>query len=95
MHYSIATVISQLKQTRDLPVGQSVSTSGFLRTPPHDDTLAIGCTLSTAGRVRDFHLLERTNCEEAACPKADGFFQTQRIKVFSPKGLELFTVVSF
>ena len=33
--------------------------SGFLQTPPHDDALAIGCTLPTAGRVRDFHPLER------------------------------------
>ena len=33
--------------------------SGFLHTPPHDDALAIGCTLPTAGRVRDFHPLER------------------------------------
>ncbi|MDY5478080.1 MAG: hypothetical protein SPG10_14840, partial [Enterocloster clostridioformis] len=32
---------------------------GFLQTPPHDDALAIGCTLPTAGRVRDFHPLER------------------------------------
>ena len=33
--------------------------SGFLQTPPHDDALAFGCTLPTAGRVRDFHPLER------------------------------------
>ena len=33
--------------------------SGFLQTPPHDDALAIGCTLPTAGRVREFHPLER------------------------------------
>src|SRR5699024_6680414 len=33
--------------------------SGFLQTPPHGDALAIGCTLPTAGRVRDFHPLER------------------------------------
>ncbi|WP_207649827.1 hypothetical protein, partial [Enterocloster clostridioformis] len=33
--------------------------SGFLQTPPHDNALAIGCTLPTAGRVRDFHPLER------------------------------------
>jgi hypothetical protein len=33
--------------------------SGFLQPPPHDDALAIGCTLPTAGRVRDFHPLER------------------------------------
>ena len=33
--------------------------SGFLQTTSHDDTLAIGCTLPTAGRVWDFHPLER------------------------------------
>ena len=36
--------------------------SGFLQPPPRDardDALAIGCTLPTAGRVRDFHPLER------------------------------------
>lgn len=33
--------------------------SGFLQTPPHGDALAIGCTLPTAGRVRDFPPLER------------------------------------
>ena len=33
--------------------------SGFLQTPPHGDALALGCTLPTAGRVRDFHPLER------------------------------------
>lgn len=33
--------------------------SGFLQTPSRGDALAIGCTLPTAGRVRDFHPLER------------------------------------
>src|SRR5699024_6191934 len=33
--------------------------SSFLQTPPHDDALAFVCTLPTAGRVRDFHPLER------------------------------------
>ncbi|MDO5336264.1 MAG: hypothetical protein Q4E89_02210 [Eubacteriales bacterium] len=33
--------------------------SGFLQTPLHNDALALGCTLPTAGRVRDFHPLER------------------------------------
>ena len=33
--------------------------SGFLQTPLRNDALAIGCTLPTAGRVRDFHPLER------------------------------------
>ena len=80
MHYSIATVISQLKQTRDLPVGQSVSTSGFLRIPPHDDTLAIGCTLSTAGRVRDFHLLERAPPDALTAKKPPAQKQTASSK---------------
>ena len=31
----------------------------FLQTPPHDDALDFGCTLPTAGRIRDFHPLER------------------------------------
>ena len=33
--------------------------SGFLQTPLRSDALAIGCTLPTAGWVRDFHPLER------------------------------------
>ncbi|MCR5789281.1 MAG: hypothetical protein K6G83_05260, partial [Lachnospiraceae bacterium] len=33
--------------------------SGFLQTPPHDDALASGCILPTAGQIRDFHPLER------------------------------------
>ena len=33
--------------------------SGFLQTPPHDDALAFGYILPTAGRIRDFHPLER------------------------------------
>ena len=33
--------------------------SGFLQTPSHGGALAIGCTLPTAGRARDFHPLER------------------------------------
>jgi hypothetical protein len=33
--------------------------SGFLQTPPRDDALASGCILPTAGRIRDFHPLER------------------------------------
>lgn len=32
---------------------------GFLQTPPHGDALAFGCILPTAGRIRDFHPLER------------------------------------
>ena len=45
------------------PVGTTFTgqcfASGFLQTPPRDDAFAIGCTLPTAGRVRDFHPLER------------------------------------
>ena len=33
--------------------------SGFLQTPSHNDALAFGCILPTAGRIRDFHPLER------------------------------------
>ena len=33
--------------------------SGFLQTPPHGDALASGCILPTAGRIGDFHPLER------------------------------------
>ena len=33
--------------------------SGFLQTPPHGDALAFGCILPTAGRIWDFHPLER------------------------------------
>ena len=45
------------------PVGTTFTgqcfASGFLQTPPRDDAFAIGCTLPTAGRVGDFHPLER------------------------------------
>ena len=47
--------------------------SGFLQTPPHDDALAIGCTLPTAGRVRDFHPLERVPAGHTKNPAAAGF----------------------
>ena len=33
--------------------------SGFLQTPFHNDALAFDCILPTAGRIRDFHPLER------------------------------------
>ena len=33
--------------------------SVFLQTPPHGDALDLGCILPTAGRIRDFHPLER------------------------------------
>ena len=32
---------------------------GFLQTSPHSDALAFSCILPTAGRIRDFHPLER------------------------------------
>ena len=47
--------------------------SGFLQTPPHDDALAISCTLPTAGRVRDFHPLERVPAGHTKNPAAAGF----------------------
>ena len=37
----------------------SVLPPASFRPQSHDDALAIGCTLPTAGRVRDFHPLER------------------------------------
>ena len=51
--------------------------SGFLQTPPHGDALAIGCTLPTAGRVRDFHPLERAPAGHTR--KAADFFQNLRL----------------
>ena len=47
--------------------------SGFLQTPPHDDALAISCTLPTARRVRDFHPLERVPAGHTKNPAAAGF----------------------
>ena len=47
--------------------------SSFLQTPPHDDALAFGCTLPTAGRVRDFHPLERVPAGHTKNPAAAGF----------------------
>ena len=47
--------------------------SGFLQTPPLGDALAIGCTLPTAGRVRDFHPLERVPAGHTKNPAAAGF----------------------
>lgn len=33
--------------------------SGFLQPPPHGDALSLDCMIPTAGRIRDFHPLER------------------------------------
>ncbi len=45
------------------PVGTTFTgqcfASGFLQPPPHDDALSFSCILPTAGRIRDFHPLER------------------------------------
>ena len=54
----VCNLIHALQPIRTTFTGQWFA-SGFLQTPPHDDALAIGCTLPTAGRVRDFHPLER------------------------------------
>ena len=53
--------------------------SGFLQTPPHDDALAIGCTLPTAGRVRDFHPLERVPAGHTKKPPGESFPWGQNI----------------
>ena len=52
--------------------------SGFLQTPPHDDALALGCTLPTAGRVRDFHPLERAPAGRTKNP-GTGLYAPSRI----------------
>ena len=54
----VCNLIHALQPIRTTFTGQWFA-SGFLQTPPHGDALAIGCTLPTAGRVRDFHPLER------------------------------------
>ncbi|MCA5577440.1 hypothetical protein [Enterocloster clostridioformis] len=61
--------------------------SGFLQTPPHDDALAIGCTLPTAGRVRDFHPLERA-------PAGRTYKGRFRCKDFQRKRLHILTELS-
>ena len=46
--------------------------SGFLQPPPHSDALAIGCTLPTVGRVRDFYLFflcARRAHRKRGCPE--------------------------
>ncbi len=43
--------------------------SGFLQTPPHDDALALDCILPTAGRIWDFHPLERAPAGHTKKPK--------------------------
>ena len=61
--------------------------SGFLQTPPHDDALAIGCTLPTAGRVRDFHPLERVPAGHTT-KKAENLFQIFCFSLLREMGLE-------
>ena len=51
--------------------------SGFLQTPPHDDALASDCILPTAGRIRDFHPLEREK-------KQDGCYAALFTNLFMP-----------
>ena len=63
--------------------------SSFLQTPPHDDALAFGCTLPTAGRVRDFHPLERVpaghTIEDVYTKKYKRLFQFSSIHLFEPR----------
>ena len=47
--------------------------SGFLQTPPHDDALASGCILPTAGQIRDFHPLERAPAGRTTTEKRRNF----------------------
>ena len=71
--------------------------SGFLQTPPHGDALAIGCTLPTAGRVRDFHPLERAPAGHTrkrprpavswSRSKAFARTRSRRLKICVPRGL--------
>ena len=51
-------LIHALQPIRTTFTGQCFA-YGFLQTPPHGDALAFGCILPTAGRIRDFHPLER------------------------------------
>ena len=60
--------------------------SGFLQTPPHDNALAIGCTLPTAGRVRDFHPLERAPAGRTRKGEEMSLFAL--LTVMQKKGLE-------
>ncbi len=52
--------------------------SGFLQTPSHDDALAFGCILPTAGRIRDSHPLERAPAghtqKAAGCISSSSFY---------------------
>jgi len=52
-------LIHASQPVRDSCLSGQCFASGFLQTPPHGDALASGCILPTAGRIRDFHPLER------------------------------------
>ena len=54
----LGNLIHALQPIRTTFTGQCFA-SGFLQTPSHNDALAFGCILPTAGRIRDFHPLER------------------------------------
>ena len=62
--------------------------SSFLQTPPHDDALAFGCTLPTAGRVRDFHPLERVPAGHTIKPKTLENKGFRRYALASIRGFE-------
>jgi hypothetical protein len=66
--------------------------SGFLQTPPRDDALASGCILPTAGRIRDFHPLERV---PAGHTKKTSGFLAGRLHLFFLFLSQFFPVISF
>ena len=71
--------------------------SGFLQTPPHGDALAIGCTLPTAGRVRDFHPLERApagRTQKSRCGNTAAFSENSFVSYFRRYILPLQTTLS-
>ena len=54
---TLHSLSGQLLQASVLPT--LCEAYGFLQTSPHSDALAFSCILPTAGRIRDFHPLER------------------------------------
>ena len=60
LDFSLSSGLIHASQpVRDFCSSGQCFASGFLQTPPHDDALASGCILPTAGRIRDSHPLER------------------------------------
>lgn len=54
---------------------------GFLQTSPRNDALAFSCILPTAGRIRDFHPLERAPAGRTTSASAAGVFRCGRFSV--------------